>query len=143
MTNAHDHTTARSRGAAVTGEAVASSATLPRKWRVLPVVAAARVVPIHAERMHVAALRMREREAVGCRMPGVVELHRLGGVGVDTHRAFSRHVEEATGADRPVDACTRELDRRRLDAEELAEQPRLRGHRTARGAADDRRDRVA
>src|SRR5437667_8389520 len=88
--------------------------TSPRKRRVLPVVLAARVIPRQTERAYVTFHRMCEREAIRRRMARVVEIEWLGRVGVDPHRAFSGHVEQAPRLDGPLHAAPIEADGRRF-----------------------------
>ena len=68
--------------------------TPPGKRRVLSVVFAGDIVPRQTERMHVALRRMGEGEAIGGRMPRVIEVQRLGGIGIDTLGALSGHINE-------------------------------------------------
>src|SRR5437764_2609491 len=96
--------------------------TSPGKRRVLSVVLAARVVPRQTERAYVTFHRMSEREAIRSRMARVVEIERLGRVGVDPHRPFSSHVEQARRLDGPFHAIPIKPDGRRFHAQELAYQ---------------------
>src|SRR5882672_2013122 len=79
--------------------------TSPGKRRVLAVVLAARVIPRQTERAYVALDGMSEREPIRSRMAGVVEIQRLSRVGIDPHRPFSGHVEQARRLDGPLHAA--------------------------------------
>src|SRR5205807_2102075 len=86
--------------------------TSPGKRRVLSVVLTARVIPGQTERAYVAFDGMSEREPIRSRMARVIEIERLGRVGVDPHRTLSGHVEEGPRLDRPLHAAPIELDGR-------------------------------
>ncbi len=62
--------------------------TLPGERRVLPVVPAGGFIPIHAERMHVALRCAGKRIAIDSGVACIGELHRRGGVRVESFRAF-------------------------------------------------------
>src|SRR5215470_12029277 len=70
--------------------------TSPVEWREMPVILSAPIIPVQSECVHVALRCAREREARRRRMAGVVEKHRLGGIRIESHLGFGRHVDEVT-----------------------------------------------
>src|SRR5580765_2663603 len=107
----------RSRPGAATGVALS---TLPGERCVLPVVRSADVVPREAERVDVALHGVSQRETIRGRMARVLQMERLRGTRVDAHRTLRRHVDERRRFDRPLHATALEGNRRRFEAQELA-----------------------
>src|SRR6185436_20658695 len=93
-----------STGGRTANSAFCRSATLPGERCVLTVVAAAGVVPIEAERMNVTARGAGQREPVGGRMAGIVEMQRLLRARIKTHRTFGSHVQKPGCLHGPRDA---------------------------------------
>src|SRR4029078_461097 len=79
--------------------------------------------------------RVCQREAIRRRMTRVVEVEGLRLVRVDSHRPLCGHVDEVPRLYGPFDAAAIEADRRRFDAQQLADQPGESSHRAACGAA--------
>ena len=98
------------------------SGTLPRERRVLTVVGADRSSHFKPSALTWLFDARCEREAVGRRMAGVVELQRFRRRRVDAHRPRRRHVDERGGRHRPARTRAVERDRRGLHAEEGADQ---------------------
>ena len=69
----------------------------PGKRRVLSVVLTTHIVPLETERVHVALRRFGQRKTIRGRMARVIEVERLGSVGIDSFDAFGRHVSFAVG----------------------------------------------
>src|SRR5436309_12098924 len=82
----------------------------PGKRRVLTIVLSACVIPTQPQGVHVALQCMREGKPVRRRMPRVVQVERLGEVGVDPAGSFGGHVDELGGRDRPLGTRAIEAD---------------------------------
>ena len=100
-----------------------SATRCARKRRVLPIVLAAVVFPSQIEGLHATSGGVRQSETIRGRMPGVAQVHRLGGIGVDSHSPLGSHVNEIRGLNRPLRAAAIEANWCWLQAQKLSISP--------------------
>src|SRR5215831_7042729 len=111
--------------------------TTPIEWRKNTVVAAAGVIPVYAERMHMAARGLCQREARVGPMQVVIDVKRLVR-DCPAPNALGRLIQNAGDRERKFHPDLFELDGPSLDPGEGADQRCEPLHRTARRAGENR-----
>src|SRR6185369_1952650 len=106
------------------------------EWSKLSVVASTRVVPAQPQRVHMTSDCIRECRAFGDRMARVLQEHGLAGAGFAGVRVailgcHRRNVDQLSCVDRPARPVSIDANRGRLYAEEMPDERRERGHRSA------------
>src|SRR5262249_6598704 len=112
----------------------------PVERREVAVVLSVLLIPVEAEGVEVALLRAGEGQALVHRVADPSEVHLIAS---QPERPLDLVLGQIAGGERPVLAAAIDRDRRRLDAQELADERREAGKRAAGLPAQDGRERVA